>query len=62
MQTREIRAAVLRKTNSPLEIETLEMEGPREDEALVRIVASGICHTDSVSVQENTNLQAPNLK
>ena len=30
----------------PLEIESIEMEGPREDEVLVRIVASGICHTD----------------
>jgi aryl-alcohol dehydrogenase len=29
-----------------LEIESIEMEGPREDEVLVRIVASGICHTD----------------
>jgi aryl-alcohol dehydrogenase len=26
--------------------ERLEMEGPREDEVLVRLVASGICHTD----------------
>jgi aryl-alcohol dehydrogenase len=41
-----IRAAVLRKPGAPLKIERLEMEGPREDEALVRIVASGICHTD----------------
>jgi aryl-alcohol dehydrogenase len=29
-----------------LKIESLEMEGPRDDEVLVRIVASGICHTD----------------
>ena len=29
-----------------MEIESIEMEGPREDEVLVRIVASGICHTD----------------
>ena len=41
-----IRAAVLREPGSPLKIESLEMEGPREDELLVRIVASGICHTD----------------
>jgi aryl-alcohol dehydrogenase len=27
-------------------MESLEMEGPREDEVLVRLVASGICHTD----------------
>jgi aryl-alcohol dehydrogenase len=41
-----IRAAVLREPGAPLKIERLEMEGPREDELLVRIVASGICHTD----------------
>jgi aryl-alcohol dehydrogenase len=29
-----------------MKIERLEMEGPRDDEVLVRLVASGICHTD----------------
>jgi len=29
-----------------LQIESLEMEGPREDEVLVRLAASGVCHTD----------------
>ena len=42
----QIEAAVLRKRGGPLKIESLEMEGPRDDEVLVRIVASGICHTD----------------
>jgi aryl-alcohol dehydrogenase len=46
VQFRKIRAAVLRKKGGPLKIEAIEMEGPREDEILVRIVASGICHTD----------------
>jgi len=46
MQVHTIQAAVLRKRGRPLKIESLELEGPREDEALVRIVASGICHTD----------------
>src|ERR1035438_4687202 len=41
-----IRAAVLREPGCPLKIEHLEMEGPRDDEVLVRLVASGICHTD----------------
>jgi len=48
----EIRAAVLRRAGGPLRIETLEMEGPRDDEVLVRIVASGICHTDIRYVDE----------
>ncbi|MGA2863974.1 MAG: NAD(P)-dependent alcohol dehydrogenase [Verrucomicrobiota bacterium] len=41
-----IRAAVLREPGAPLKIERLEMEGPRDDEMLVRIVASGVCRTD----------------
>lgn len=45
-QVREIQAAVLRKKRGPLKIESLELEGPRDDEILVRLVASGICHTD----------------
>ncbi len=42
----EIQAAVLRRRGGPLKIESLEMENPRDDEVLVRIVATGICHTD----------------
>jgi aryl-alcohol dehydrogenase len=45
-QVHQIRAAVLRQAGGPLQIEPLELEGPRPDEALVRLVASGICHTD----------------
>jgi aryl-alcohol dehydrogenase len=46
VQVYKIQAAVLRKKGGPLKIESLEMEGPRDDEVLVRLVASGICHTD----------------
>jgi aryl-alcohol dehydrogenase len=45
-QVQTIQAAVLRKKGGPLEIESVEMEGPRNDEVLVRLVASGICRTD----------------
>ena len=48
----QIRAAVLRKKGGPLKIESLEMEGPRNDEIMVRLVASGICHTDFVHLKE----------
>ncbi len=41
-----IRAAVLRQPGRALRIERLQMEGPRDNEILVRLVASGICHTD----------------
>jgi aryl-alcohol dehydrogenase len=52
LDVQKIRAAVLRRRGGPLKIETLEMEGPRDDEVLVRIVASGICHTDISYVDE----------
>ncbi len=42
----QIEAAVSRGPSRPMKIERLQMEGPREDEVLVRLVASGICHTD----------------
>jgi aryl-alcohol dehydrogenase len=45
VKVQKIKAAVLRK-KGPLKIESLEMEGPRDEEILVRLVASGICHTD----------------
>lgn len=46
MRTHKIKAAVLRGSGGPLSIETLELEGPAEDEVLVRLAGSGICHTD----------------
>ena len=41
-----LQAAVLREMKQPFTIETLEMEPPRADEVQVRVVATGICHTD----------------
>jgi aryl-alcohol dehydrogenase len=46
VQVHRIQGVVLRSKGVPLKIESLELEGPRDDEVLVRIVASGICHTD----------------
>jgi aryl-alcohol dehydrogenase len=41
-----IRAAILRDISLSMPIETVTLEDPRPDEVLVRIVATGICHTD----------------
>jgi aryl-alcohol dehydrogenase len=46
VQFYRIQGAVLRKKGGPLKIESLEMEGPRDEEVLVRLIASGICRTD----------------
>ena len=40
------RAAVAYAPGKPLEVTTVDLEGPREGEVLVEIMASGICHTD----------------
>lgn len=42
----QIKAAVARAKSAPLSLEMLEIEAPRKDEVLVRVLASGICHTD----------------
>jgi aryl-alcohol dehydrogenase len=43
-----VRAAVVRQKGGPFIIETLQLEDPRADEVLVRIVSAGMCHTDMV--------------
>jgi S-(hydroxymethyl)glutathione dehydrogenase/alcohol dehydrogenase len=39
-------AAVATAANKPLEIMTVDLEGPKAGEVLVEIKASGVCHTD----------------
>jgi S-(hydroxymethyl)glutathione dehydrogenase/alcohol dehydrogenase len=41
-----MRAAVLEEFGEPLVVQELELTEPREGEALVRLVACGVCHTD----------------
>ncbi|MGD2145200.1 MAG: NAD(P)-dependent alcohol dehydrogenase [Anaerolineae bacterium] len=42
----EIRAAVVHEIGGAFCLEQLQLSEPNDDEVLVRIVASGICHTD----------------
>lgn len=41
-----VRAAVFHGAGRPVTIETLLLDAPREGELLVRMVASGVCHSD----------------
>jgi aryl-alcohol dehydrogenase len=43
-----ITAAVAREPHAPLSIEELELDEIRDNEVRVRMVATGICHTDAV--------------
>lgn len=47
MQTK---AALAWEAGKPLEIETIDVGGPKEGEVLVRIVATGVCHTDAFTL------------
>jgi aryl-alcohol dehydrogenase len=42
----QIHAALTRDPDAPFEIGSVELDDPREDEVLVRMVAVGVCHTD----------------
>ena len=43
---RDLRSAVVRQKGGPLILEDGKIGEPRAGEILVRVVASGICHTD----------------
>ena len=43
-----VRGAVTESQGAPFVVEELELEAPRADEVLVRLVATGICHTDLI--------------
>src|SRR5690242_4302478 len=44
------RAAVAWAAGQPLTIEEVDLEGPKPGEVLVRIVATGVCHTDAYTL------------
>jgi S-(hydroxymethyl)glutathione dehydrogenase/alcohol dehydrogenase len=46
----ETRAAVAHQAGQPLEIETVQLDGPKAGEVLVEIKATGICHTDEFTL------------
>src|SRR5690348_4181543 len=46
----DVRAAVAIAAGKPLEVTTVQLEGPREGEVLVEIKATGICHTDEFTL------------
>ena len=44
------RAAVAWEAGKPLEIEEIDLAGPKEGEVLLRHVATGVCHTDAFTL------------
>lgn len=46
----KVKAAVAWSPNEPLSIEEVDLEGPKKGEVLVKIKASGVCHTDAYTL------------
>jgi aryl-alcohol dehydrogenase len=57
--TTQIKAAVVREKGGPFNVETLTLECPRRDEVLVRVVATGLCHTDMVARDQGYPVPQP---
>jgi S-(hydroxymethyl)glutathione dehydrogenase/alcohol dehydrogenase len=46
----DVKAAVAFQADQPLEIETVQLAGPKAGEVLVEIKATGVCHTDAFTL------------
>jgi aryl-alcohol dehydrogenase len=57
----KIRAALVREKSGPFVIEEVELDEPREDEVLVRIFGSGICHTDLMARDQYLQVPLPGV-
>ncbi len=44
------KAAVAWEAKQPLSIEMIEVEGPKYGEVLLKVIASGVCHTDAFTL------------
>lgn len=55
----QVTAAVSRSPGADFSIETLELEDPRADEVLVRIIGVGVCHTDIAARDQSLPTEMP---
>jgi len=46
----KVKAAVAWEAAKPLEIEEIDLDGPKRGEVLVRLAATGVCHTDAFTL------------
>jgi S-(hydroxymethyl)glutathione dehydrogenase / alcohol dehydrogenase len=46
----KVEAAVAWEPGRPLEVEEIDLDGPRAGECLVRLAATGVCHTDAYTL------------
>jgi Zn-dependent alcohol dehydrogenase len=55
----KVRAAVLERTGGPLDVQELELASPRGREVLVRLHASGVCHSDFNAIDGTAETRCP---
>lgn len=55
----QIHAALATTPDQPFSIQSFDLDAPRPDEVLVRMVATGICHTDIAVKQQDVKLPLP---
>ena len=46
----KVKAAIAWEAAKPLEIDEIDLEGPKAGEVLVRLKATGVCHTDAFTL------------
>jgi S-(hydroxymethyl)glutathione dehydrogenase / alcohol dehydrogenase len=46
----KVQAAICWEPRRPLEIDEIDLDGPKDGECLVRLVATGVCHTDAYTM------------
>ncbi len=54
-----VKAAVMYNFNEPLKVESVNLNPPREDEVVVKLVASGVCHSDLSVMQAKLPFPPP---
>src|ERR1700753_2848686 len=54
-------AAVFEKLYTPLSVTDVEIDAPVPGEALVKVVASGVCHTDALARDGDMPFPAPGV-
>ena len=55
----KIRAAVLEQTGGPHQVQELDLAAPRAQEVLVRLRASGVCHSDYNAIDGTAETRCP---
>ncbi|MFQ5667143.1 MAG: Zn-dependent alcohol dehydrogenase [Candidatus Binatia bacterium] len=54
-----VKGAVMYNFNEPLTVEAVTLKAPREDEVVVKLIASGVCHSDLSVIQGKLPLPPP---